>query len=165
MNNVKQTAELEENIYALYRMLSMKEMYTNQLLEIFNMKEWTIRKMLNILVKDGYVTYEDKMVHAENSRVRRVFKATNKQYIPKTAAELKALFRSTNVTLRKDGYAKYGMGAFEMPWAPKVPQVDAKPKTFKLLDTKDADYFHAPLKKSKPISIGSTFSLFDGVTA
>ena len=141
----------------------MKEMYLLQLLEIFNMKEWTIRKMLSILMKDGYVTYEDKMVHAENSRVRRVFKATNKEYKPKTEKELKALFRGSAAT-RKDGYAKYGIGAFDMIWNPKVPQVNAEPKTFKLLDTKDADYFHAPLKKSAKVGIGSTFSMYDRAT-
>lgn len=131
---------------------------TKELQEIVGWCGFTVRKSLKQLVTAGSAEEFKHKLNIHNG-AGFIYKATDKPYVMRTKDEI---LETYDWQPNKIGF---GSGTFEMPWSPKVPQVDAQPRTFKLLDTKDADYFHAPLKKSKPVSIGSTFSLYDGVTA
>lgn len=157
---VRNLYKTENNNVIVYNVLKQNggTMSTKEIQTVIGWCGFTVRKSLRHLVQAGSVEEIRHKLNMHNG-CGFIYKATDKPYVMRTKEEIEATYDWQS---NKIGF---GSGSFDMPWMPKVPQVDAKPQTFKLLDTKDADYFHAPLKKSKPISIGSTFSLFDGVTA
>ena len=124
--------------------------------KILGLSKCRINVLCKILVEEGYVKYEEKQMVRDinNSRKRRFFKAI-KQYVP-----AKILLRERSEMTRPAVY--YGQDKFWNPWEPKLPEGTLR--EFSLFNEKDSDYFHKPLKKRGAISIGSTFSLYDGAT-
>ena len=112
--------------------------------------------LCKLLVNDGYVEYIEKPMTRDmpNSRKRRFYKLI-KEYVP-----TKILLRERSEMTRPAVY--YGQDKFWNPWAPKLPEGTLR--EVKLFNEKDNDYFRKPLKKRNAISIGSTFSLYDGAT-
>ena len=108
------------------------------------------------LVEEKYVEYQEEQMikDAPNGRRRRFYKAL-KDYVPKEIQLKKPAKYS-----RANNY--YGVGEFFNPWQPKLPE--GTKREVSLFNEKDPDYFHNPLKKRGAISIGSTFSLYDGAT-
>jgi hypothetical protein len=112
--------------------------------------------LCRLLGEEGYVEYVEKQMikDGKNGRQRRFYKAI-KEYIPKDIQ-----LKDPATLVRPQQY--YGTGVMFNPWEPKLPEGTLR--EVKLFNEKDNDYFHAPLKKRGAISIGSTFSLYDGAT-
>ena len=112
--------------------------------------------LCRILGEEGYVKFEEKQMvkDAPNGRRRRFYRAI-KPYVQK-----KIILKDPKEMTRPAKY--YGQGIMFNPWEPKLPEGTLREVS--LFNDKDADYFHAPLKKRGAISIGSTFSLYDSAT-
>jgi predicted transcriptional regulator len=108
------------------------------------------------LGEEGYVEYQEEQMikDAPNGRKRRFYRAI-KDYVPKEIQLKKPAKYS-----RANNY--YGVGEFFNPFVSKPTGGVAI--NHKLMETKSNDYFHRPLRKRGAISIGSTFSLYDGAT-
>jgi len=113
--------------------------------------------LMNSLTEAGYLIFEVRKMRISEKKtsMRRFYTATNKIFVAKKFVESKEV-----KVFRPNLY--YGNGKFFNPWEPKLPEGTLREVS--LFNDKDADYFHAPLKKRGAISIGSTFSLYDGAT-
>lgn len=144
----------ENNNVEIYEVLK-KNGNTMSVKEISAIVGWcgfTVRKSLKQLVNSGAVEEIKFKLNIHNGG-GFIYKVTDKPYVMRTKEEIEANYKWQST---KTGF---GAGGFEMPWMPKIPQGN-DPKVFKLLDTKDSDYFKQPLRKLKATGIGSTFSLY-----
>lgn len=125
---------------------------------IIGLSESRVSVICKHLVEDGYLIYDDRTLVGESGfkHKRRFFKAV-KTYVP-----IEYDVKPQGKYYRPNNY--YGVGKIDNPWQPKIPE-GGTPVLHKLMENKSNDYFSRPLKKAKPVSIGSTFSLMDGVTA
>lgn len=144
----------EQNKTNICELLLGKSLDALTIAEAVGLSHSRITVICKQLSKDGYVTYDDINVlkDASNKRKRRFYTGI-KLYVPKEI-QLKVPSKHTRENLY------YGQGKLFNPWEPKIPQ-GGEPVTHKMFDEKDNNYFARPLKKAKPIGIGSTFSLYD----
>ena len=159
---------MTESIYTNPRLLQMTEnnkenicnaikdkwLDASEIAEIIGVSRSRASVLCRILGEDGYVEYQERLTAYEaiGGRKRRYYKAL-KPYVKKHIE-----LRDPKDMTRPAVY--YGQDKFFNPWAPKLPEGTLR--EVKLFNEKDSDYFHAPLKKRGAISIGSTFSLYDG---
>ena len=117
-----------------------------------------VNVLSNQLIKEGHLIVDEIQGpnFKFNKRMLRVYKCI-KEYVPQ---EFEVIAKRRESYYRPNNY--YGNGKFFNPWQPAIPQTTSKGTIVKLFEEKDNSYFYAPLKKSKPVSIGSTFSLYDG---
>ena len=161
---------MTESIYTNPRLLQMTEnnkenicnaikyewMDAGEIAKIIGVSRSRASVLCKHLVNDGYVEYQERQMieRGLNGRRRRFFRAI-KEYIP-----IEITLKDPSEMTRPAVY--YGQDKFWNPWEPKLPEGTLR--EFSLFNEKDSDYFHKPLKKRGAISIGSTFSLYDGAT-
>ena len=150
----KNLHKTENNMCIVLEKMGNKTISADELAIIVGWSGFTTRKNLDLLFEAGSVDrFAGRNAKGHHSMM---YKSTGKAYIPRTIEEIaKTYVAKSNET---------GFGEWWTPWLPKLPEA-GQPKVHKLLDTKDKDYFHTPLKKSAKVGVGSTFSLYDGVTA
>ena len=151
----KNLLKTEQNMCKTLELLGDKVMGADELAKLTGWSGFTTRKSLRLLAEAGSVE-EIKGKAAKGNNM--VFYKYVKPYIPRTLEEISDKYEI------KSSATGYGTGEWWTPWLPKLPEA-GQPKVHKLLDTKDKDYFHTPLKKSAKVGVGSTFSLMDMVTA
>ena len=149
----------EENKYKICLAVKKKWLDSQTIANQIGLSYSRVNVLSNQLIKEGCLIVDEIQGpnFKFNKRMLRVYKCV-KEYVPK---EFEVIAKQRESYYRPNNY--YGNGEFFNPWQPAIPE--GKGKIVKLFEEKDNKYFYAPLKKSKPISIGSTFSLFDGVTA
>jgi len=146
----------EQNKTNICELLLGKSLDALTIAEAVGLSHSRITVICKQLSKDGYVTYDDINVlkDASNKRKRRFYTGI-KLYVPKEI-QLKVPSKHTRENLY------YGQGKLFNPWEPKIPEGSLREVS--LFNEKDNNYFKMPLKKRGAISIGSTFSLYDGAT-
>ena len=157
-NNIKTVyknlLKTENNMCIVLEKMGDKTISADELALVVGWSGFTTRKNLDLLFEAGCVDrFAGRNAKGSHSAM---YKATGKPYIPRTLEEISETY------VIKSNEVGYGVGEWWTPWLPKVPK--GQPKVHKLLDTKDNDYFYAPLKKSSKTGVGSTFSMFDRAT-
>lgn len=148
---VKNLLKTEQNKENVIKILGDEEMLIIEVTKKLGTCKFTAQQALRLLLEDGYVVRRSIKV---KGAINHLYKASGKPFVKKTYEELES-----NYSLpEKNQY--YGADRFWMPWMPVIPQ-GSQPKTFKLFEQKDNEYFHAPLRKNHATGIGSTFSLYE----
>lgn len=148
----------ENNKKKIYELSKGKLINAKELSELMGISYSRASVLCSYLVASEHLEYVDMVVPqaSGNKRRCRYFKATAKEYIPTEyiTEETKRKYEAKRPT------QYYGNGKVFNPWEPKLPE--GMERTVRLFNDKDHDYFRQPLKKAKRVSIGSTFSLYDG---
>lgn len=138
----------------IYKLLKKNgEMSIKQLATECNRAGNTIGKLIKLMVESGHI---QGVVRKDGFRTHNlnIYFLTGLEYKKKTSKDVE------NEYLNRPVRYGFDKNKFFNPFEPKIPK-GGKPVVRKLFNEKDNDYFYIPLKKSKPISIGSTFSLME----
>lgn len=152
---IKQLMKAEVTKELIYKLLKQNgEMTIKQLSVECDRAGNTIGKLIKLMVESGHVKGEMRKDGYRTHNLN-VYSLTGLEYKKKTYKQVEAEYLDRPV-----GYG-FDKDKFFNPFEPKIPQ-GGKPMVRQLFNEKDNDYFKMPLKKSGPVSIGSTFSLMDG---
>lgn len=137
-------------------MLAIREHTQNELADIMGENPSTIGFYVNNLMNEGYITRVKKF-HAPANKLRFVFIPTGVKFIPRSKEQIQ---EEINIRMKRLSDLAHG----------KVPEHKLKPtsphgRIVRNLDRPGSDYaWQRPKRKHTTVGIGSSFSLYDGLT-